>query len=109
MTSKPWEVVLVPFPFMEKPGAKRRPALVISESKFNRHGHTVMAMITSSGHAPWPGDTPIRNPKAAGLRSPCLVRLKLFTLDNRLVLKNIGRLSAADRDDVRAALNGFLA
>ena len=46
-----WQVVAVPFPFSERPGAKRRPALVLSNGSFNRAGHTVLAMITTAGHA----------------------------------------------------------
>ena len=45
---------------------------------------------------------------AAGLHAPCLVRLKLFTLDNRLIVKNIGRLVAADRQQVTGKLQTYL-
>ena len=102
MTCDPWEVVVVPFPFSERPQAKRRPALVLSNRGFNRHGHTILAMITTAGggggHRPWPGDTKIADLAASGLEVPCIIRLKLFTLDNRLVLRRLGRLSAADRE-----------
>ena len=98
MTCDPWEVVVVPFPFTERAVAKRRPAVVLSNPEFNRHGHTILAMITTRAHRPWLGDTEIADPKAAGLEVPCIIRLKLFTLDNRLVLRRLGRLSAADRE-----------
>jgi len=96
----PWAVVVVPFPFTEKPGSKRRPALVLSNSSFNAAGHTILAMITTQGHTPWPGDTEVEDLAAAGLRVPCLVRLKLFTLDNRLVLRRTGRLGTCDAEKV---------
>ncbi len=98
MTCNPWDVVVVPFPFTERPGAKRRPAVVLSNREFNRHGHTILAMITTRGHRPWPGDTEIADLAAAGLEVPCIIRLKLFTLDNRMVLRRLGRLAAADRE-----------
>lgn len=97
MTCEPWDVVVVPFPFAERPGTKRRPAVVLSKRSFNEHGHTILTMITTRGHHPWPGDTDIENRHAAGLHSPCMVRLKLFTLDNRLIMKRIGHLSEKDR------------
>ncbi len=100
MTCEPWDVIVVPFPFTERAGDKRRPALVLSRTAFNERGHSVLAMITSTGHAPWPGDTDIQHLDEAGLRTPCLVRLKLFTLDNRLIIRTIGRLST---DDARRA------
>lgn len=97
MICEPWDVVVVPFPFAERPGGKRRPALVLSKKAFNDNGHTILAMITTKAHHPWPGDTDIEDHHAAGLHVPCIVRLKLFTLDNRLMVKRIGHLSEADR------------
>ena len=102
-----WDVVVVPFPFTEGPGAKRRPALVISNMEFNRSGHTVLAMITTKGHVPWPGDTEIDDYFKAGLNLPCLVRLKLFTLDNRLLLKKIGGLGGSDSKQVKKNLHQY--
>ncbi len=103
-----WEVVIVPFPFSTQLGNKRRPALVLSKRAFNQHGSTVLAMITTAGHHPWPGDVLLTGLAAAGLHAPCLVRLKLFTLDNRLIVKNIGRLVAADRQQVTGKLQTYL-
>jgi mRNA interferase MazF len=101
-----FDVVVVPFPFTDKAAAKRRPALVISDAKaFNRPaGHSVMAMITSAGNEPWPLDTPITDLKSAGLPSPSVVRMKLFTLDHRLVLRKAGKLAASDVRAVEATL-----
>ncbi len=106
--SDQWEVVIVPFPFSTHPGNKRRPALVLSRHAFNQHGSTVLAMITTAGHHPWPGDVRLTDLPAAGLSVPCLVRLKLFTIDNRLIVKKIGRLAAADRQGVRGELQTYL-
>lgn len=103
-----WEVVVVPFPFSTQPESKRRPALVLSQYAFNQHGSTVLAMITSSGHHPWPGDVKLTDLVAAGLKAACLVRFKLFTLDNRLIVKKIGRLGAADRQQVSRQLQAYL-
>jgi mRNA interferase MazF len=100
VTCERWDVVVVPFPFTDRRGVKRRPALVLSQAGFNGHGHTVLAMITSREHAPWPGDHVLANPHAAGLAVSCRVRLKLFTLDNRLLARRIGALSDADRREV---------
>ncbi len=102
-----WDVVTVPFPFTDKPAAKRRPALVLSNAAFNGSGHTVLAMITTRGHRRWPGDSEIKEHSAAGLRLSCLVRLKVFTIDNRLLLKKIGRLSENDAATVKRHLHQF--
>jgi mRNA interferase MazF len=96
VTCDPWDVATVPFPFTEREGTKRRPALVLSRHPFNQSGHTLLAMITSAHHAHRPGATVLYDLAPAGLPAPCLVRLKLFTLDNRLILRRLGQLSQAD-------------
>ena len=72
-------------------------------------GHLLLAMITSARQSSWPLDWPIEDLLAAGLPQPCVVRLKLFTLDERLVLGRLGALVAADRTAVAAQLAKLLA
>lgn len=110
VTPARFDIVVVPFPFTDKAAQKRRPALVISDSKaFNQPaGHSVMAMITSAGNAPLPLDTNITDLKSAGLPSPSVVRLKLFTLDHRFVIRKAGRLSPADSKKFEQALGKAL-
>lgn len=99
MTSEAFDVVVVPFPFTDRAAVKRRPALVVSDAAaFNaRSGHAVLAMITSARHASWPLDTPVSDLRAAGLPSASVIRMKLFTLDDRQILRKAGRLGRADR------------
>jgi mRNA interferase MazF len=105
---EPWDVAVVPFPFSERPGSKRRPALVLSRRAFNSAGHTVLAMITTRAHRAWPGDVEIQGLEPAGLPLLCIVRMKVFTLDNRLLLRRIGSLAPADRRHVAGALKSHL-
>ena len=102
-TCSPGDVVVVPFPFTDRAASKRRPALVCSSDIYNRQSrHVVLAMITSAGGHPWPGDVPIRDLADAGLPAPSLVRWKLFTLDASFVLKRAGALSRRDRAACRS-------
>lgn len=105
-----FDVVVVPFPFTDRAAAKRRPALVLSSAvNFNRGaGHSVMAMITSATGASWPLDTAIEDLASAGLPSPSFVRMKLFTLDHRFVLRKVGRLVARDATAVETSLAALL-
>ena len=103
MTYNAWDIVAVPFPFTDRSIQKKRPALVLSQEEFNQQGHTLLAMITSTTLR-WESDSPISEPASAGLSTPCVVRLKLFTLDNRLILRRLGALSRADQEHVAAAL-----
>ena len=108
MICDPSDVVIVPFPFTEQLGVKRRPALVLSMKAFNVNGHTVLAMITTKSHSPWPGDTLREDLSVAGLHVPCIVRLKVFTLDNRLIIRRSGSLSEKDRQNVAESLRLYL-
>ena len=52
-----WDIALVPFPFMDIPVSKKRPALVISSKEFNsKNDHSVFAMITTAKASSWPSD-----------------------------------------------------
>ncbi len=108
MTCSPFDVVLIPFPFADAPEIKVRPALVISRESFNEFGLTTTAMITSARHSHCPGDVAIDH-LAAGLPKPCIVRLKLFTIDNRLIRLKLGSLTEFDRISVRRELHAHLA
>lgn len=105
----PWDVVVVPFPFVERFGAKRRPAVVLSAADFNAAGNTVLAMITTASARDWPSDVRLADWPTAGLPQPCVVRFKLFTIDNRLLLRRAGTLSARDRRTVKRSLRTVVA
>lgn len=110
MTYRQFDVVRVPFPFTDQASAKNRPAVVLSQSKsFNTPaGHSVMAMITSANNKGWPLDHTINDLGSAGLRSPSVVRCKLFTLDHRLVRGALGKLGKKDQLGVRTMLGALL-
>lgn len=105
MIYKQFDVVVVPFPFTDFNTDKRRPALVLSTESFNKQsGNCVLAMITSQNNPDWPLDTLIASINKAGLNVPSKVRIKLFTLDSRLIVRKIGELSTKDRKAVTIAL-----
>ena len=106
MTYEPFDIVVVPFPFTDTSMTKRRPALVLSQkSDFGaKIDHSVLAMITSKKNKPWPFDITIKNKKQSGLTASSVVRMKLFTLDNRFILRKIGRLSQTDQKHVKQSL-----
>jgi mRNA interferase MazF len=57
-------------------------------------------MITRKARPSWLGDTDIGDHQVAGLKVPCIIRLKLFTLDNRPIVNQAGRLSERDRNKI---------
>lgn len=110
MIFKAFDIVAVPFPFTDRDALKRRPALVISNQRFNqRHKQLVLAMITTVTEDVWPSDVSFADWQEAGLKVACHFRLKLFTLDQNLVLKSIGHLSPKDIQSVQAVLTEYVA
>ena len=110
MAYEPLEVVVVPFPFTDRQAAQRRPALVVSSAEFNMaHEQAILAMVTSTSGNDWPSDVVLKDWLGSGLSVPCRVRLKLFTLDNTLVLRRLGKLSKRDGGAVIRALARSLA
>ena len=101
----PFALVRVPFPFTERQVIKRRPALVLSKPAFQEQsGHLLLAMVTSARNSQWPTDWQIQDLQAAGLHQPCVVRFKVFTPDQRLLIGSLGALSEADRQGVQSRL-----
>lgn len=108
MTCEAWDMVVVPFPFTDSSLAKRRPAVVLSREEFNREaGHSLLAQVTKAKKSVWPGDV-LLDYQQAGLPERSIVRMKLFTIDNRLILKRIGRLTTTDRQEVIRSLDKLI-
>ena len=107
MIYEPFDIVVVPFPFTDSARSKRRPALVLSNNEGfgNEIEHSVLAMITSQKNTSWPLDCVIKNKQASGLTALSVVRMKLFTLDNRFILRKTGHLSKSDQKQVEQSLS----
>ena len=110
MTFERFDIVIVPFPFTDLPVTRRRPALVLSTAAWNAaSGHIVCAMITSAGRSSWPLDLPVNDLAAAGLNAPCVVRMKLFTIEAGVVVRRAGVLGRGDAVTIDSACKVLLA
>jgi mRNA interferase MazF len=90
------QIAVIPFPFVHQGVTKPRPALVLSGKAFNKScGQTVLAMITTASRSRWPNDLALTDLAGTGLKRPCVVRFKLFTLPNDRIERVIGALSGA--------------
>lgn len=106
---KPYTVVAVPFPFTDKDYTKKRPALVISQEEYQKNTrHCILAMITSAKQSQWKYDITIEDIEAAGLPGASVIRAKLFTLDDRLIIGELGALSNRDKESIKKSWNQIL-
>ncbi|WP_461864317.1 type II toxin-antitoxin system PemK/MazF family toxin [Thermococcus sp.] len=94
------ELVLLPFPFQELKGAKPRPVLIVSSTRFNAMSRmlVVVPMTTKleSGIKEYnvlvePNDVDLW-PGAQRIRKSAIKPYKLFTADKSLVMARIGIL-----------------
>jgi mRNA interferase MazF len=101
---RPFDVVAVAMG--EGAGAKRRPALVVSNPEFEKStGLVWIAMITTPDHERRFGDIPIADQVMAGLPAPSVVRAsKLTTLPVGKIRRRLGALAEPDRVGARIAL-----
>ncbi len=62
-----FDLIVVPFPYIERLAEKRRPALVISDTRLHREGYLWIALITGAGKERRTGDLVIKDLAQAGL------------------------------------------
>jgi mRNA interferase MazF len=100
------DVVLVPFPFTSQTASKKRPAIVVSSRAYNAAKPDVVVMaVTSQLRANATlSEVFVNDWKAAGLLKPSAIKPVFATLEQSLVIRQLGALSAADREALRQAI-----
>lgn len=100
-----FDIVLVPFPFTDKNATKKRPAVILNNSNYQiKTNHLILAMITSAKNSEWESDLQIKNLEPTGLKTDCVIRYKIFSLDERIVLKKIGKISENEQKLIKENL-----
>jgi mRNA interferase MazF len=104
------DVVLVPFPFTSQAAAKRRPAVVVSNDAYNSARPDVVVMAVTSQLQPslGRGEVWIGQWQTAGLLKPSAVKPVLATLEQGLVIRQLGALAASDQALLRRAIGEIL-
>jgi mRNA interferase MazF len=100
------DVVLVPFPFTDQSGSKKRPAVVVSSAGYNAGRRDIVILaITSQVRQPLAvGEAMVTDWQAAGLIKASVLKPVFATLEQGLVLRTLGNLSAADTAALRTLL-----
>jgi mRNA interferase MazF len=96
------DVVILPFPYSDQAGGKKRPAVVLRET---RDADLLVCMITSAAYGSESIPLDKKNLESSELRVACSVRPdRLLVISPDLVEKKIGRLSREMTSTVKAAL-----
>ena len=112
-TYKRGQVVVVNVPFSNHSGSKPRPALIMSTEPFHRTLLDVIVCPICSQprfyRRPGPGDYPLRQWKAVGLRYPSTVRISnILAVDKKIITRILGMISSADLERVENGLRQAL-
>ena len=107
------QVIVVNVPFSDRSGTKPRPALVISSEAYHAKLPDLIVCPISSQprfyRRPSPGDCPLRDWRAIGLRQPSTVRIsKILAVDKAIIKRPLGLLSPQDLARVEAAVRQAL-
>lgn len=101
------DVVLVPFPFTDQTTTKQRPATVISSEAYHRARFDVILLAVTSQVRPTPavGEVIVQDWKGAGLLKPSVLKPVITTIEQRLIIKKLGRLKEDDRIALKHAIS----
>jgi mRNA interferase MazF len=104
------DVVLIPFPFTDQRGNKKRPAVIVSSASYNiaRFDLILMAITSQIKPATAIGEAIITEWRKAGLLKPSSIKPVLTTVEKRLVLRRLGQLEQADRATLQQALREII-
>ena len=104
------DVVLVPFPFTDQTGAKKRPAVVVSSSSYSSARRDIVIMaITSQVRKPLPfGETMVTDWQSAGLVKASVIKPVFATIEQSLVIRVMGKLVAAEAKPLHKLLAQLL-
>lgn len=104
------EIVLVPFPFTDQSGTKRRPAVVVSSDEYNTEhiDLVVMAVTSQTSGRIRPNEVDIDDWRSAGLLKESRIKPIFTTIENVLVLRSLGNLTKSDSDRLRTEIHAML-
>jgi mRNA interferase MazF len=104
------DVVLVPLPFTNQAVSKKRPAVVVSSHAYNtaRLDVVVMAITSQVRMIATSDDLWVQSWKAAGLLKPSVVKPLFATIEQSLVIRQLGALDTTDKQSLRQAIARIL-
>jgi len=100
------EVILVRYPFSNLTGSKVRPAVVVNDAHSSQD--VIIVPLTSKVSSLVAGEFVLADWKTSGLNVPSAAKRGLYTVHQGLVMKSIGKLSAADANSLETSLRDWL-
>jgi len=104
------DVVLVPFPFTSQTNSKKRPAVIVSNRTYNTAKPDVVVMPITSRLPSFfgVGEVLVGRWQTAGLLKPSAIKPVFATLEQALIIRQLGILDVADQTALRQAIGKVL-
>ncbi len=101
------EVILLAYPFTDLSTQKVRPAAVVSADD-GKYDDIFVVPLTSKVHKLAGSEFVLENWQEAGLNVPTAIKRGCILIDDKLVIKKVGRLSENDLVSLDNALKSWL-
>jgi mRNA interferase MazF len=95
------DVVLLPIPFTDLSSRKVRPAVIVGKNGSDLFLVPISSQLDNT-------DIPLCHWQAAGLNVACGLKAQIATVEDRLIIKVLGQLTAIDTDNLNRLLRGWL-
>ena len=103
------DVLLVQVAFTDLSGSMKRPAIVVSNDKYNESGlDAVIVPLTSRTGSLRPGDYRIGDWSSAGLARASVARAKPTTVARRMIKRRLRTATPADLTGILSSLRSIL-
>ena len=102
------DIILIPFPFTDLTGMKKRPAIIISGNKLNSTKDRICCLITSNPEAE--GIT-IKQENYTEQPLPYKSKVKpqrIFTISTNIILKQLSTVNKEFQERIKQELNTYL-
>ena len=103
-------VVLLPFPFTDLSGSKKRPALVISNTEFNKKNEDLICCLITSNPNVKDGIRIINKDMESGFLEfeSTIKPYRLFTANKKIIYKVLGKLGKEKSILIANAINRLI-
>lgn len=102
------DIVLIPFPYSDLIGSKKRPALIISNEKINKTEDRICCLVTSNIHEK---DIEIKNSDFKNGRLPFKSSVRphrIFTIDKKIIIKKFCVINDKFHNKILEKINDYL-
>ncbi len=97
------EIILIPFPYFDLSGNKKRPALILSNKEYNiKNNNLICCMMSSSTNNLNRGIVLENNNLEFGKlpKKTAVMPSKLFTPDKKIIIKSFGKIEKTKSEEI---------